>query len=409
MCRGAPPARPYNAGVSRAHRQGLLAAGLVVAAAVLVMAADRPDRTRRWPVDRAALARAVGIVAVSPPQADELPSACDITTSERVVAVGDVHGGYDRFVAILREAGVIDADNRWAAGRAVFVQTGDVVDRGPDSRRAIDLLQRLEGEAERAGGAVHALLGNHEVMRLMRLLHDVSAEEYAAFRTPDSEELRERYFEILVQAERDRAKTEGRRFDERAFRKEFLDAIPLGFVEMQIAFEETGPYGQWLRSNDTMARVNGVVFVHGGISRNVAPRGCDAINAGVRAELRQRLSVSDPGIDATLSAGPNGPLWYRGLALDDSGVTAADVDAVLAALGAEAIVIGHTVAPRLQIRPRFNDRVVQIDTGLLGGKFFPNGRASALEIHNGTFTAIYEGRRQVLFERRPAFAGASGD
>ena len=32
---------------------------------------------------------------------------CDIRSSERIVAVGDVHGAYDRFVAILRAAGVI--------------------------------------------------------------------------------------------------------------------------------------------------------------------------------------------------------------------------------------------------------------------------------------------------------------
>lgn len=392
-----------------AHRQRLLAAGFVLVAAALAVAADRPDRPRPWPVDRAALAHVAGAIPVAVGQSDDRPSACAITTTERVVAVGDVHGGYDRFVAILREAGIIDSRSRWAAGRAVFVQTGDVVDRGPDSRRVIDLLQRLEGEAERAGGAVHALLGNHEVMRMMRLLHDVSAEEFAAFRTPDSEELRERYFEALVQAESDRAKAEGRRFDERAFRREFLSAVPLGFVEMQIAFEADGPYGRWLRANDTMARVNDVVFVHGGISRDVAPLGCDAINTTVRAELHQRLSISDPGIDATLSAGPNGPLWYRGLALDNSGVTTADVNAILAALEARTIVIGHTVTQGFQIRHRFNHRVVQIDTGLLGGKFFPGGRASALEIHDGRFTAIYEGRRQVLFEQRPALQSVSGD
>ena len=66
---------------------------------------------------------------------------CGITTAERVVAVGDVHGAYDAFVAILKAAGILDARERWAGGRAVLVQTGDVLDRGADSRKVMDLLQ----------------------------------------------------------------------------------------------------------------------------------------------------------------------------------------------------------------------------------------------------------------------------
>src|SRR6188768_2119025 len=113
-------------------------------------------------------------------------SVCNLQTAERIVAVGDIHGGYDRFVAVLRAAGVINNRDRWSGGRTVFVQTGDVVDRGPDSRRALDLLRRLERDAERDGGRVYALLGNHEVMRMVGDWRYVSEREYAAFRTIDS-------------------------------------------------------------------------------------------------------------------------------------------------------------------------------------------------------------------------------
>ena len=82
---------------------------------------------------------------------------CDVQTTERIVAVGDVHGAFDKFVAILRAAGLIDTRNRWIGKKAVLVQTGDLTDRGPDSRKAIDLLRKLEGEAQRAGGQVYAL------------------------------------------------------------------------------------------------------------------------------------------------------------------------------------------------------------------------------------------------------------
>src|SRR5580765_7638710 len=90
--------------------------------------------------------------------------SCQLTGVDRVVAVGDVHGAYDRYVEILRTTGLLDDRLRWTGGRTHLVQLGDVVDRGPDSLKALDLLERLEKDASRAGGAVHALLGNHEVM-----------------------------------------------------------------------------------------------------------------------------------------------------------------------------------------------------------------------------------------------------
>src|SRR4029450_10585372 len=62
-------------------------------------------------------------------------SPCDIQTTERVVALGATQGALDGFGAILRAAQIIDSRNRWSGRRAVLVQTGDVLDRGPDSRK----------------------------------------------------------------------------------------------------------------------------------------------------------------------------------------------------------------------------------------------------------------------------------
>src|SRR5262245_1211749 len=70
---------------------------------------------------------------------------------KRVVAVGDVHGGFDQFVKILRDAGVIDQKNQWVGGATHLVQTGDVLDRGPDSRKVLDLLMDLEKDAPKKG------------------------------------------------------------------------------------------------------------------------------------------------------------------------------------------------------------------------------------------------------------------
>jgi hypothetical protein len=327
------------------------------------------------------------------------PDVCDLHTTQRIVSVGDVHGAYDRLVAILRTAGLIDGRQRWSGGRAVFVQTGDVTDRGPDSRRALDLLRRLETEASRAGGRVHVLLGNHELMRMIGDLRYVSAGEYAAFRSTDSEELRERYYQAVMTAAATRAKAAEQPFDEAAFRKRFLEEAPLGWVEMQIAFGAKGEYGRWLRMRDTMIKINGTVFLHGGVSPKVAALGCAAVNDTVRAELN-----APPGSLNAQSLGPSedGPLWYRGLALEDEATFAPEVDALLLKLDARAIVIGHTITMDGRMRSRFGGRVIQTDTGMLAGTFYPNGRPSALEIRDGQFTAIYEDKREVLTQ--PAVA-----
>ena len=64
---------------------------------------------------------------------------------DRVIAVSDIHGEYDGMVRTFNNAGVIDDELVWAAGDAHLVITGDLLDRGPDSRKVMDLIMRLEG------------------------------------------------------------------------------------------------------------------------------------------------------------------------------------------------------------------------------------------------------------------------
>jgi len=121
------------------------------------------------------------VLVAWPPAGDDILSGID-----RVVAVGDVHGDYDQFVIVLKSAGLLDGQIKWAGGKTHLVQTGDVLDRGADSRKAMDLLMRLEEEARGAGGAVHCLIGNHEAMNLYGDLRYLSPGEIAAFRDENS-------------------------------------------------------------------------------------------------------------------------------------------------------------------------------------------------------------------------------
>jgi len=88
------------------------------------------------------------------------------TDGRHTYVVGDVHGHLDELLAALAGAGLIDAEAAWSGGNTHLWFLGDFVDRGPDGIGVIDLVMRLTDEAERAGGRVEALLGNHEILLL---------------------------------------------------------------------------------------------------------------------------------------------------------------------------------------------------------------------------------------------------
>jgi hypothetical protein len=101
-------------------------------------------------------------------------------------------------------------------------------------------------------------------------------------------------------------------------------------------------------------------------------------------------------------------LWYRGLATEPEEKLATALAATLQRLAARAMVIGHTTVPG-RIASRFGGRVVQIDTGMLDGEFYPGGVASALEIKGDTLTAIYVDRQERVATLPPAASSGSGD
>lgn len=323
-------------------------------------------------------ALAAGLLACLPLAGAGAGPSCEVSGVERVVAIGDVHGAYDRFAEILQITGLVDADLHWTGGKTHLVQVGDVVDRGPDSRKALDLLRSLVDPAARAGGRVHALIGNHEVMRILGDMRYVTPGEYQAFVTDGSEALRERFVNTTkADARADlRAKT------------------PLGWVEMRLAFGGDGPYGKWLDGLNAVVKINDVIFLHGGISPSVAGLSCMAINDTVRRELTADLEKTLDDPQRSLAAREDGPLWYRGLA-QGSDLAETEVDEILAKQGAKAIVVGHTVAPTGRIVSRFGGKVFQIDTGMQPA-YVSGGRAAALEYKGAVYTAIYTDRQDPL-------------
>ena len=325
-----------------------------------------------------AIVAALLLCAGAPDRPAAAASTCVFEDASRIVAVGDVHGAYGNYLQILRAAGIIDQRDRWAGGTAHFVQVGDVVDRGADSRKVIDLLRKLEREASRAGGRVHFLIGNHEAMRMLGNLRDVSAREFDAFTDSDSRALRQQVIDTYPAEQREA----------------LMKNTPLGMIEMIRAFGPKGDYGGYLRRLNAVVRINGIVFLHGGISPAVAPLSCAEINDTVRRELSDDMQTTMAAPATSMSGREDGPLLYRGLAREPDTFTP-DVDAILTAQGARAIVVGHTVTPTGRIESRFGGRVFTIDTGV-NTEYVKNGRPSALEIQTNVFTAIYREGREVL-------------
>jgi hypothetical protein len=343
--------------------------------------------------------------AMGPSAAAARDESCEVTGAERVVAIGDVHGAYAEFLAVLRMAGLVDEKGRWSGGKAHLVQTGDILDRGSETKQVMDLLMKLEGDAKKAGGRVHALMGNHEAMNVLGDLRYVSREEYKSFEQGRSRETRETFYESRRDAARLAAREAKQKFDEAAFRVQFEEDFPLGYVERALALAADGRYGRWLRERKPLVKIDGTLFLHGGLTPEVAELGCEKINATVKRELTSDVVKTRENPQATLAAGDAGPLWYRGMAREDEAAWTPSLERVLAGIGARRIVIGHTVTGDGRIKARFAGRVVMIDVGMnpLYGR-----NLAALELARGgeVGAAIYETGREEL-ERAAAAAAAA--
>jgi hypothetical protein len=304
---------------------------------------------------------------------------------DRIVAIGDVHGDLDAFVGLLKIAKLVDNRNNWIGGKTHLVIPGDFIDRGNNSRKVMDLLIALEPQALKAGGRVHALLGNHEAGNLYGDLRYVVKADYDAFRTLESEDLREQALQAALQGTRGSGRTQ---LDTPAFRKKFEEEHPLGSIERAKAFGPEGKYGKWLRQKNAIVKIDDIVFVHGGISPKYSLATLKIINTQVRAELADFSKL-----EGGMVMDEEGPLWYRGLAdaPETDGTVSAALDDFLKNQQASHIVVGHT--PQPAVLPRFRGKVILIDVGL--SAFF-GGSPAFLLVENSTFYAVHRGKQLDL-------------
>jgi hypothetical protein len=369
---------------------------------------------------RAGLAIVAGLLALAPPLAAQ-ESQESWSGIDDVIAFADVHGAYDDLTDLLRKVGVVDADLHWAAGKAHVVSTGDLLDRGPGSRRAMDLLMRLQSEAAEAGGMLHVLLGNHEAMNLLGDLHDTTPEELASYAGLEPSGTRERLRAQWIAQHGDGS---GGEFDAR---------FPPGFFGHLAAFARDERYGAWLLGLPVAIVVNDTLFMHGGPSQVLSGLSLAEINARYRASLlsylsgldelthaglvqvgdefenraalaEQRLATDSPADPATRAAlantvqrfaaaerdpmlGADGPNWYRGAALCNEASESDVLEPILEALSVRRLVIGHTVARNQRAVSRFDGGVIKLDTGMNRAVY--HGHPAALLLEDGDARVVY--------------------
>jgi hypothetical protein len=343
----------------------------------------------------------------------------------RIVAIGDVHGAYAEFTALLSSAGLVDAALDWTGGNTQLVVLGDVLDRGGESRQSLELLIRLSEQAARVGGEAQLVLGNHEVMNLVGDLRYVTAAEYAAYigdEPPGARDAAWQRFRAAAGGDRTTA----------AVSAQFAALYPPGFFGHRALFARDGRFGAWLLERPVLATIGRTAFVHGGLPAAVAGRTAADINREYGAALRAYLAAVDAlssagalhaedpfhehatraaDFVATQSAAARAALrraadniealgrsapfrgdavfWYRGTAACSPAIELARLEQAFASLGVDRVVIGHTPTPDGRVQSRFDAAVIRADTGMLAAHY--GGRPAAVVIRGADVRVVYAG------------------
>jgi hypothetical protein len=325
--------------------------------------------------------------------------------TQRIVAVGDLHGDNDAWLEIARASGVSTDGKHWTGGRSMLVQLGDIVDRGPDSLKIIRHLQALEKEAPAAGGKVVVLLGNHEAMNVIGDLRYVDPGEYAAFVTRRSERTRKLVWQAMEHSLVEQSRAGNPAVTTEEVRAAWMARTPLGLIEHRKAWSPGGELGLWAAGRPAVFKVGNILFAHGGISGEASAETIDAINAHFAVALAPGAEVDRSLLDDQL-----GPIWYRGnvAGAPDQGVRPVPVGELATALtrlGVSRLVIGHT--PSIAgIATEQDGRLIRIDTGI--SRTY-GGPASFLEIVGEEVWANERGADGLWTRRALPHAPATGE
>ncbi len=259
------------------------------------------------------------------------PQSGLIESKGRVAVFGDIHGQFDSMIDMLRYNQIIDENNDWIWGDGQVVFTGDVFDRGDKVTECLWLLFKLEMQAHKKGGNVHLLLGNHEMMALL--------------------------------------------FDNRYVDKKYIHAAHAYKYHYSHFFATHTVLGKWLRTRNTLIRINKLLFVHGGLSPKFMEKKMSIrkVNAGMRHHINNYSELVDTSmVDLFLYS--ESPLWYRGYMSRTKTYSRISLQEVVETLDfykAIVIIFGHT--PVARVYPFYSFKLIAMDVPIGDPKYIAEG------------------------------------
>eukprot|EP00053_Salpingoeca_punica_P005906 m.57297 g.57297 ORF g.57297 m.57297 type:complete len:384 (-) comp13449_c0_seq1:229-1380(-) len=295
------------------------------------------------------------------PYRDDMSTA-QVPKAKRLVAIGDLHGDFEKSILQFKVAGLINDKGDWIGKDTVCVQVGDVLDRGDDEIKLMLWLEKLKHEAAAAGGALHVINGNHETLTVQGRFR---------YATRGS---RQRFDEWLKWYEI------GRRLKALCQRGEphplqpVPDSVPEKWRSRFVAMRPGGPLAtRFIGGQRTVLAVGKTLFVHGGILPQHLDIGLDRINKETQAWIMGRPGSHMPDYLKYRDA----VVWARDYS-DEEKPDCELLRKVLARAGFSRMVVGHTI--QTGINAACDGMVIRVDVGSSRG--CTDGSPQVLEILN---------------------------
>ncbi|KAK6914489.1 Calcineurin-like phosphoesterase domain, ApaH type [Dillenia turbinata] len=283
-------------------------------------------------------------------------------SADRLVAIGDLHGDLQKSKQAFKIANLIDDSGKWIGGTTTVVQIGDVLDRGGDELRILYYLEKLKREAEKNGGRIITMNGNHEIMNVggdFRYVTRSGLDEFKIwadwFRIGNSMK------SLCPGLEKPSDLFEGIPLEFPGIKKEFYDGIRARIA----AFRPNGPISRrFLSKNVTALVVGDSVFAHGGLMPEHVGYGLEKINEEVGDYINGLRGNSSP----FCVRGRDSVVWLRRYSNEmEKDCDCSTLEHVLATIpGAKRMIMGHTIQES-GINGVCSNRAIRIDVGLSKG------------------------------------------
>lgn len=274
--------------------------------------------------------------------------------NNKILAISDIESNFKTFRNFLVNNQVIDENLNWTYGKGHLVLVGDFIDRGYFTTQVLWFTYKLEQEAEKQGGNVHYIIGNHE----LKMMH-------GNYRVTDP-----KYRDI---------------------------ASILGKKEME-SYNTNSLIGKWLASKSAIELINGNLFVHGGIHPDLAQSklALEEMNQVIRANYYQAFDLASTKTqDKLLISNKTGPSWYRGYFKDD--LTQQQVELGLKKFNAKSVIVGHTL--QAKVNRLYDGKVIGIDVPHPNDdhKLWPEGKSEGLLIEGDKYYRVFDnGEKQEI-------------